>query len=105
MGDKVAIAKLLTAIEENPYNAVNALSKLWCRKPRSHVIGFTGSAGVGKSTLISSIALRLVREGSKVAILAVDPRSPFTGGALLGDRVRMRLLTGSVFIRSISTRE
>ncbi len=104
-GDKLAIAKILTAIEEDPYSNSEALRSLWVREPASHVIGFTGAAGVGKSTLISAVALRLAREGHSVAIIAVDPSSPFSGGALLGDRVRMRRLTGKVFIRSMSTRE
>ncbi len=104
-GDKLAIAKILTAIEEDPYSNSEILKSLWVREPASHVIGFTGAAGVGKSTLISAVALRLAREGHSVAIIAVDPSSPFSGGALLGDRVRMRRLTGKVFIRSMSTRE
>ena len=104
-GDKLAIAKILTAIEEDPYSNSEALRSFWVREPASHVIGFTGAAGVGKSTLISAVALRLAREGHSVAIIAVDPSSPFSGGALLGDRVRMRRLTGKVFIRSMSTRE
>jgi len=104
-GDKLAIAKILTAIEEDPYGNSEILKSLWVKEPRSHVIGFTGAAGVGKSTLISAVALRLAREGHSVAIVAVDPSSPFSGGALLGDRIRMRRLTGKVFIRSMSTRE
>ncbi len=104
-GDKLAIAKILTAIEEDPYSNSEILKSLWVKEPRSHVIGFTGAAGVGKSTLISAVALRLAREGHSVAIVAVDPSSPFSGGALLGDRIRMRRLTGKVFIRSMSTRE
>jgi len=104
-GDKLAIAKILTAIEEDPYSNSDLLKSLWVKEPKSHVIGFTGAAGVGKSTLISAVALRLAREGHSVAIIAVDPSSPFSGGALLGDRIRMRRLTGKVFIRSMSTRE
>ena len=104
-GDKLAIAKMLTAIEEDPYSNSGILKPLWVKEPRSHVIGFTGAAGVGKSTLISAVALRLAKEGHSVAIIAVDPSSPFSGGALLGDRIRMRRLTGKVFIRSMSTRE
>lgn len=104
-GDKLAVAKILTVVEEDPYSNSEILKPLWVREPRSHVIGFTGAAGVGKSTLISAVALRLAREGHSVAIIAVDPSSPFSGGALLGDRIRMRRLTGKVFIRSMSTRE
>ncbi len=103
--DKLAIAKILTAIEEDPYSNSEILKPLWVREPKSHVVGFTGAAGVGKSTLISAVALRLVKEGHSVAIIAVDPSSPFSGGALLGDRIRMRRLTGKVFIRSMSTHE
>jgi len=104
-GDKLAIARILTAIEDDPYGNSEILGTLWSRKPMSHVIGFTGAAGVGKSTLISAVALRLARDGRSIAIIAVDPSSPFSGGALLGDRIRMRRLTGKVFIRSMSTRE
>ncbi len=104
-GNKLAIARILTMLEEDPYRVPEVVRRLWVREPRSHVVGFTGSAGVGKSTLISAVASRLAKEGLKVAVLAIDPSSPFTGGALLGDRVRMRRLTGTVFIRSMSTVE
>lgn len=103
--EKLAIAKVISAIEKDTDKASAILSQLWAREPRSHVIGVTGSAGVGKSTLISAIASELVKLGHSVAILALDPSSPFSGGALLGDRVRMRSVPSQVFIRSMSTSE
>ncbi len=103
--EKLAIAKVISAIEKDTDKASTILSQLWAREPRSHVIGVTGSAGVGKSTLISAIASELVKLGQSVAILALDPSSPFSGGALLGDRVRMRSVPSQVFIRSMSTSE
>jgi len=104
-GDKVAISKILTLVENDP-NVVNYLPRtLWPEKPRAHLIGVTGSAGVGKSTLIAALIDEIVGDGASVAVIAVDPSSPFSGGAFLGDRVRMVGIKNvdRVFIRSMST--
>jgi len=104
--DKAAISKLISAIEENPLKSFQIL-KYFVRDEfvKTHVIGFTGSAGVGKSTLVSAVTQLLSQEGYRVAILAVDPKSPFTGGAILGDRVRMKSLPQTAFMRSMTTYE
>ncbi len=101
--DKKALARIISLIERDPDKATLLLRKLWPRNPRSHVVGFTGPGGVGKSTLISSVIKLLTDLGKSVAVLAIDPSSPISGGALLGDRVRMRDVRGDVFIRSMST--
>jgi len=102
-GDRKAIAKLLTFIERDPFRASGVLKGLWAERPLSHVIGITGAGGVGKSSIIASLARYLSSENYLVGIIAIDPSSPFTGGALLGDRVRMKSLRDNVFIRSMST--
>ncbi len=101
-GDKAALAKLITIAETDLEGASEILAKLRCSKT-AHTVGVTGSGGVGKSTLISSTVKLLSKEGLKVGVVAVDPSSPFSGGALLGDRVRMSGLGGKAFIRSMST--
>jgi LAO/AO transport system kinase len=104
-GDKLALSKLLTCIELNPEVIKDVADLVWPKEHRAHVIGVTGSAGVGKSTLISVLADELASDGHLVAVIAVDPSSPITGGAFLGDRVRMVGIRNSdkVFIRSMST--
>ncbi|MBD6955227.1 MAG: methylmalonyl Co-A mutase-associated GTPase MeaB [Thermoplasmatales archaeon] len=100
--DRKSIAKAITEIEEgNTELATEALRGI----RGAWVIGVTGVPGSGKSTLISKIALKLALEGKKIGILGIDPTSPFSGGAVLGDRIRMRELNKfeNVFIRSIST--
>lgn len=101
--DRIAISKLLTLIESSP-EYVNVSNNLWVGNIRSHVVGITGSPGVGKSTLISVLIDELTSKGSTVAVIALDPSSPITGGSLLGDRVRMQSIRNSdrVFIRSMS---
>ena len=101
--DKMAIGKLLTLIENNIYFSSEIFKRLWSKYPRSHVIGVTGPGGVGKSTLISSLAKSLLAKRKQIAIITIDPRSPVSGGSLLGDRIRMRGLNNDVFIRSMST--
>ena len=105
-GDRRALARLLTHIENTDAVAAEALAWLFPHTGRAHVVGVTGAPGCGKSTLVNELAQILRRAGSTVAILAVDPSSPFTGGALLGDRLRMRGLAGDsgVFIRSAASR-
>jgi LAO/AO transport system kinase len=105
-GDKLAIGKLLTVLETPTPEAGYVLSKLAPRAGRGHVIGVTGIPGAGKSTLISRLIAEFRRRGYRVAVAAIDPTSPLTSGALLGDRLRMQLHTTDpgVFIRSIPTR-
>jgi GTPase len=101
-----AIARLITQVENNPAAAEEAIQALYPHTGRAHVVGITGSPGVGKSTVVNGLVQTLRQQDVKVGIIAVDPSSPFTGGALLGDRVRMRDLSGDpgVFIRSMATR-
>ncbi len=107
-GERLALARLLTQVENNTPAGREALDGLFAYTGRAHLVGVTGSPGTGKSTLVNMLALALRRAAPplKVAIVAVDPSSPFTGGALLGDRVRMRDLAGDagVFVRSMASR-
>ncbi|MBI5932363.1 MAG: methylmalonyl Co-A mutase-associated GTPase MeaB [Chloroflexi bacterium] len=105
-GDRLALARLLTQVENDSAEGRAALAELFPHTGKTHLIGVTGAPGTGKSSLVNQLALHFRREGKRVAILAVDPSSPFTGGAVLGDRVRMRDLAGDagVFIRSMATR-
>jgi len=105
MGDKLALSKLLSLIETDPGIVRHIASLIWPKTPKAHVIGVTGAGGVGKSSLISAVADELSFNGSSIAVLAVDPSSPISGGSLLGDRVRMTNIRRSdrVFIRSMST--
>lgn len=110
-GSRFALARLLTLIENEDPQSEAALDRLFPHSGRAHWIGVTGSPGAGKSSLVNRLAraFRQPKDGSPprtVAIVAVDPSSPFTGGALLGDRVRMRDLSGDpgVFIRSMASR-
>ncbi len=93
-------------MENNDPGARDAIKRLYKHGGGSHIIGITGIAGVGKSSLIAKLGMAYRRRGKTVGIIAVDPTSPLTGGALLGDRVRMLELTGDkgVFIRSMGTR-
>ena len=107
-GDRLALARLLTLVENNTPEGRDALDELFPHAGKAHLVGVTGSPGSGKSSLVNQIALHYRKADSpkRVAIVAVDPTSPFTGGAVLGDRVRMRDLSGDagVFIRSMATR-
>jgi LAO/AO transport system kinase len=105
-GDVRATARLLRDIDDQIPSARETLKELYPHTGKAHVVGFTGSPGVGKSTLVDQIALRYRQDGLTVGILAVDPTSPFTGGAILGDRIRMQrhFLDSGVFIRSLATR-
>ncbi|MBI5348318.1 MAG: methylmalonyl Co-A mutase-associated GTPase MeaB [Chloroflexi bacterium] len=105
-GDRRALARLITKIENDQPESRAALAALYPRGGRAQVIGVTGAPGTGKSTLVSELAKAYRRAAKTVAIIAVDPTSPFTGGAILGDRIRMRDLSGDegVFIRSMATR-
>ncbi|MFN8379990.1 MAG: methylmalonyl Co-A mutase-associated GTPase MeaB [Anaerolineae bacterium] len=105
-GNRRALARLLTAVEDRADGADDALAALFPHTGRAWRIGITGAPGTGKSTLVTALARHYRSEGCTVGILAVDPTSPFTGGAILGDRIRMRDLAGDpgVFIRSMAAR-
>ncbi len=105
-GDRRALARLLTAVENEREGFQKALTALYPHTGHAWVIGLTGAPGTGKSSLVTELAKAYRAKGETVAILAVDPTSPFTGGAILGDRIRMRELSGDkgVFIRSMATR-
>jgi LAO/AO transport system kinase len=105
-GDRRALARLLTAVENRTPVAEAALRELYPKAGRAHLVGITGPPGSGKSTLVAAIIGRVREAGRSVAVLAVDPSSPITGGALLGDRVRMQAYAGDrdVFIRSMAAR-
>jgi len=105
-GDKRAIARAISLIEDGAPEASEVLSALEPLTGRAHVIGVTGATGAGKSTLIHKLVQAYRRRGLRVGVVAVDPTSPFTGGAFLGDRVRMQdlALDEGVFIRSMATR-
>lgn len=105
-GDRRAVARALTLIENDAEGKQELLEGLYPFAGRAQVIGFTGSPGAGKSTLVDRIISHLRRQGLRVGVLAVDPSSPFTGGALLGDRVRMTSHSADpgVYIRSVGSR-
>ena len=105
-GDKIALARLITLIENEPEKAAEIFKNFQESNHDSYIIGITGSPGVGKSTLTKSITKLLLEKDKKIGIISVDPTSPFTGGAFLGDRVRMTevSLHPNVFIRSLASR-
>jgi LAO/AO transport system kinase len=105
-GDRRSLSRLLSLVENGYPEGREALRLLYPRSGRAHVVGITGAAGSGKSTLIFALAQELRRRGRRVGVVAVDPTSPFSQGALLGDRVRMQALTADpgVFIRSMASR-
>lgn len=105
-GETSAIARLISRAEANMPEVRQALAAIYQRAGRAHVIGLTGVPGSGKSTLVAALTARLRAKGSKVGIVAVDPSSPYSGGAILGDRVRMSDLVNDpgVYIRSMATR-
>jgi len=106
-GEQLAVARLISLVEDGADAALREVAAaLAGRTGRAHVVGVTGPPGAGKSTLTSAVVGHLRRQGRRVGVLAVDPSSPFSGGALLGDRVRMgeHATDDGVFIRSMATR-
>ena len=105
-GNRRALARTITLVENDGPESRNALASLYGHTGRAHIVGVTGAPGTGKSTLVNALTKAYRHRGFTVGIVAVDPTSPFTGGALLGDRVRMRDLSGDagIFIRSMATR-
>ena len=105
-GDCRSIAKAITIIENGMPEAQELISQIFPHTGKAHVVGLTGAGGAGKSTLIEKIVREYRRKGKTVGIIAVDPTSPFTGGAFLGDRIRMQELSTDegVYIRSMATR-
>ncbi len=105
-GDRRALARMVTLIENRAPEARQMLARLHAHGGHAHIVGFTGSPGAGKSTLVTQLARELRRRGQRIGVIAVDPSSPFTGGAILGDRIRMQELAGdpNVFIRSMASR-
>jgi len=105
-GDRLALTRLISAVEAGRDDAREAMRYLFPKTGRAHVVGVTGPPGCGKSTLTTQLALEYRARGEAVGIVAVDPTSPYTGGAILGDRVRMMELHGDpgVFMRSMATR-
>jgi len=107
-GNRLALSRGLTAVENDTVDGRELLSKLYSRGGKAHLVGVTGAPGTGKSSLVNQLVLKLRQDHpeKKIAIIAVDPSSPFSGGAVLGDRVRMRDLSGDdgIFIRSMASR-
>jgi LAO/AO transport system kinase len=105
-GDRRALARMVTLIENETPIARQYLAELHQHTGRAHIIGVTGAPGAGKSTLVTHLVRELRKHEGKIGVIAVDPSSPFSGGALLGDRIRMMELAGdpNVFIRSMASR-
>ncbi len=105
-GQRLAIARLISCMERGGEEARRALAELYAYTGRAHVVGVTGAPGTGKSTLVNELAKAYRKQGLTVGIIAVDPTSPFSGGAILGDRIRMRDVAADagIFIRSMATR-
>ena len=105
-GELRALSRTLSLLERGSADAGRVIRRLDPHTGGAYTVGVTGPPGVGKSTLVDRLAEHLRGQGLTVGILAVDPTSPFTGGALLGDRIRMQrhYLDGGVFIRSVATR-
>jgi LAO/AO transport system kinase len=104
-GEPAAVARMISRAESGTEEAREALAAIYRRAGQSHVIGITGVPGSGKSTLVGRLAAQLRENGTKVGIIAIDPSSPYSGGAILGDRIRMSELTSDpgIYIRSMAT--
>jgi LAO/AO transport system kinase len=105
-GDRRALARMVTLIENEVPHVQSYLAELHKYAGKAHIVGVTGAPGAGKSTLVTQLTRELRHRGRKIGVIAVDPTSPFTGGAILGDRIRMMELAGdpNVFIRSMASR-
>jgi LAO/AO transport system kinase len=105
-GDARAVARAISKVEDGAEDAAALMKEIFPRTGRGMIVGITGSPGAGKSTLVDKLALVYRQRGERVGIVAVDPSSPFSGGAILGDRIRMQTLglDPGVFIRSMATR-
>lgn len=105
-GDRRALARAISVVENGGPQATQLVKRVYAQSGRAHLIGVTGSPGVGKSTLVDALITQMREANLKVGVLAIDPSSPFTGGAILGDRIRMQAhtLDKSVFIRSMANR-
>ena len=105
-GSRLALARAITAVESEYDEALDIMKAIYPKTGRARILGVTGAPGAGKSTLTDKIVKQYLQQGKKIGIVAVDPTSPFSGGAILGDRIRMNDLTlnENVFIRSMGTR-
>lgn len=105
-GEPNAVARAISKVEDNAASASELMKQIFPRTGRALVIGITGAPGAGKSSLVDKLAAHYRQHGDRVGIIAVDPSSPFSGGAILGDRIRMQTLSldKGVFIRSMATR-
>ena len=105
-GDTNAVARAISKVEDSGPHASEWMKQIFLRTGRALIVGITGSPGAGKSSLVDKLAAFYRKNGERVGIIAVDPSSPFSGGAILGDRIRMQTLTldKGVFIRSMATR-
>ena len=105
-GDRVALAKVISFVEDRRDGYDEVLARIFSGGRSAYRVGLTGPPGAGKSSLVNRLAVLLSEQGLRIGIIAVDPTSPFSGGALLGDRVRMQALYGrpNIFVRSMATR-
>src|SRR2546422_401038 len=105
-GDVTAVARAISKVEEGAPGSSDLMKQIFSRTGRALIVGITGAPGAGKSSLVDKLAALYRKRGERVGIIAVDPSSPFSGGAILGDRIRMQTLSldKGVFIRSMATR-
>jgi LAO/AO transport system kinase len=105
-GDRLALARLISKLENRSKDVSQIMRQIYAHTGKAQVLGFTGPPGAGKSTTVDRLVVHLRKQGKKVAVVAIDPSSPFTGGAILGDRIRMQQHAedDGVFIRSLGTR-